>query len=116
MPDSPPKLCTGPGCRRLTRGSLCDRCTLKYGRTYDRFRAGDPARHLYQTPRWRKLRRIVLTEEQACRHHKARGQVVRATEVDHIIPHRGDERLFYDRANLQGLCKPCHTAKTNQGG
>lgn len=27
---------------------------------------------------------------------------------DHIKPHRGDERLFWDRANLQTLCKPCH--------
>lgn len=27
---------------------------------------------------------------------------------DHVKPHRGDERLFWDEANLQTLCKPCH--------
>jgi 5-methylcytosine-specific restriction endonuclease McrA len=28
--------------------------------------------------------------------------------ADHIMPHRGDERLFWDEANLQCLCKACH--------
>lgn len=37
-----------------------------------------------------------------------------ATEVDHIIPHRGDQQLFWDTNNWQGLCKPCHSRKTAQ--
>ena len=28
--------------------------------------------------------------------------------ADHIEPHRGDPVLFWSRANLQCLCKPCH--------
>lgn len=28
--------------------------------------------------------------------------------VDHIVPHKGDEALFFDSGNLQSLCKPCH--------
>lgn len=36
----------------------------------------------------------------------------KATVVDHIKPHRGDETLFWDRANWQPLCKPCHDKKT----
>ncbi|MFG1301913.1 HNH endonuclease signature motif containing protein [Xanthobacter sp. V3C-3] len=31
-----------------------------------------------------------------------------ATVVDHIQPHRGDHRLFWDRSNWQALCRPCH--------
>lgn len=31
-----------------------------------------------------------------------------ATIVDHIKPHKGDEVLFHDPANLQSLCQPCH--------
>ncbi|WP_461335862.1 HNH endonuclease [Bradyrhizobium liaoningense] len=27
---------------------------------------------------------------------------------DHKIPHRGDERLFWDKTNLQTLLKTCH--------
>lgn len=35
-----------------------------------------------------------------------------ATVVDHIIPHRGDQKLFWDRSNWQALCKSCHDSKT----
>jgi 5-methylcytosine-specific restriction endonuclease McrA len=28
--------------------------------------------------------------------------------ADHIVPHRGDHRLFFDLNNLQTLCKDCH--------
>ena len=35
-----------------------------------------------------------------------------ATDVDHIVPHRGDARLLYDENNLQSLCKSCHSRKT----
>jgi 5-methylcytosine-specific restriction protein A len=42
--------------------------------------------------------------------------VVLATVVDHIVPHRGDQRLFWDEANWAALCKPCHDAKTAREG
>jgi 5-methylcytosine-specific restriction protein A len=35
-----------------------------------------------------------------------------ASEVDHIIPHKGDMKLFWDRKNWQSLCKECHSRKT----
>ena len=28
--------------------------------------------------------------------------------ADHKVPHRDDEDLFWNRANLQCLCKTCH--------
>jgi len=28
--------------------------------------------------------------------------------ADHVVPHRGDRRLFFDLGNLQTLCKTCH--------
>jgi 5-methylcytosine-specific restriction protein A len=31
--------------------------------------------------------------------------------VDHIKPHKGDQRLFWDKSNLQTLCKTCHDSK-----
>ena len=31
-----------------------------------------------------------------------------ATVVDHIEPHQGDQRLFWDRSNWQSLCKTHH--------
>lgn len=43
-----------------------------------------------------------------CRIHLRQGRAVVATLVDHIIPHRGDQQLFWRRSNWQPLCKPCH--------
>jgi hypothetical protein len=34
--------------------------------------------------------------------------VTAAVLVDHIDPHRGDMKKFWDSANWQSLCKPCH--------
>ena len=35
--------------------------------------------------------------------------------LDHIIPHRGDQKLFWDEGNWQALCKACHDRKTGRG-
>jgi 5-methylcytosine-specific restriction protein A len=37
-----------------------------------------------------------------------------ATVVDHIVPHRGNQKLFWDRKNWQSLCKTHHDRKTAQ--
>jgi 5-methylcytosine-specific restriction protein A len=39
---------------------------------------------------------------------RAKGRVTAATVVDHIIPHKGDPILMWDRTNWQSLCKPHH--------
>ncbi|WP_330164070.1 HNH endonuclease [Paenibacillus campinasensis] len=44
-------------------------------------------------------------------HWKA-GRLVASTVVDHIIPHKGDPKLFWDKNNWQALCKKCHDTKT----
>lgn len=35
-----------------------------------------------------------------------------ATEVDHIIPHKGSAALFWQSGNWQALCHSCHSKKT----
>lgn len=71
--------------------------------------AAAPWRAWYRTARWQKLRWQILTRDLfTCR---MCGQVVGDTSrlvADHIEPHRGDEKKFYDPANLQCLCKSCH--------
>ncbi|TPW26386.1 HNH endonuclease signature motif containing protein [Pararhizobium mangrovi] len=53
--------------------------------------------------RWEAARRDYLDAFPFCRRC---GNP--ATIVDHITPHRGDDRLFWDRSNWQPLCAPCH--------
>lgn len=38
------------------------------------------------------------------------GKKVAAVAVDHIVPHRGDSKLFWDRSNWQPLCIPHHNS------
>lgn len=62
--------------------------------------------------RWQSLAKRVRQEEPLCRCCLALGITKATAEVDHIIPHKGDQTLFWDRGNLQGLCKSCHSRKT----
>jgi len=69
--------------------------------------------------RWRHpvwgLRAQVLADNPWCVECQQRGALEVATDVDHIIPHRGDPDRFWNRENLQGLCPTCHRRKTHQG-
>lgn len=44
------------------------------------------------------------------------GRSAEVFAVDHVVPHRGDMRKFWDRAgNWQSLCLACHNAKSRAG-
>jgi 5-methylcytosine-specific restriction enzyme A len=67
-------------------------------------------------PRWRRARAAYLARHPLCVPCRAAGRLASATVVDHIVPHGGDPVLFWDEGNWQGLCKPCHDAKTAREG
>ncbi|MFT3664632.1 HNH endonuclease signature motif containing protein [Piscinibacter sp.] len=58
--------------------------------------------------KWQKARRAYLAKHPICVMCEQRGVVRQATVVDHRVPHKGDQTLFWDRANWQSLCQPCH--------
>jgi 5-methylcytosine-specific restriction enzyme A len=66
--------------------------------------------------RWRKARAAFLARHPLCAACRAQGRVVQATVVDHVVPHRSDQRLFWDETNWAPACKPCHDAKTAREG
>ncbi len=76
--------------------------------TYDKER-GNSAQRGYGS-RWAKARETFLRSHPMCAMHLQRGRYVPATVVDHIIPHRGDQKLFWDHGNWQSLCATCHSA------
>ncbi len=57
---------------------------------------------------WRRLRASVLADEPLCQDCHARGILTEATEVDH----RDNDPTNNERENLVGMCKPCHSRKT----
>lgn len=63
---------------------------------------------------WRKAAKEFLRQpgNRLCVQCGAIGQHVPATIVDHIVPHRDDQALFWDERNWQPLCRPHHDLKT----
>jgi 5-methylcytosine-specific restriction endonuclease McrA len=62
----------------------------------------------YYTPRWRRLRKLKLTEDPLCAHCLT---PTPATQVDHKKPiEQGGDPWEWD--NLQSLCAGCHSRKT----
>ena len=57
-----------------------------------------------------RLRKQVLREEPLCRVCQREGRVTPTTVADHIVPLSRGGRT--ERRNYQGLCDPCHDAKT----
>ena len=59
--------------------------------------------------RWDKARATFLSHRPYCE-MITEGRQCRApaTTVDHRIPHRGDQTLFWDKTNWQALCTSCH--------
>ena len=66
--------------------------------------------------RWRRARAAYLACHPLCRHCGAQGRLEPATVVDHVVPHRGDPRRFWDEANWAPACKRCHDRKTAREG
>lgn len=62
--------------------------------------------------RWRRYSKIRLLEHPLCVECEQAGRLTPANVTDHVIPHKGDERLFWDERNHQSLCKRCHDSKT----
>jgi 5-methylcytosine-specific restriction enzyme A len=75
----------------------------------------DPAiKRMYNSKEWRRLRLAQLEAHPWCAECLKKDVKRRATEVDHIEPHHGNEKLFFDPRNLQSLDHRCHTKKTDQ--
>lgn len=63
-------------------------------------------------PKWQRERRKFLESNPFCVKCYEEGHITMATVVDHIKPHRGDQKLFWDRSNWQPLCEHHHNVKT----
>ena len=62
--------------------------------------------------KWRNARIAYLQQNPLCVDCQAEGRIVSARVIDHIIPHKGNDELFWDRNNWQPLCQSHHSRKT----
>jgi 5-methylcytosine-specific restriction enzyme A len=105
-PAAPRKHCLEPGCPELVPFGRCPAHRKQERATANRFTLGAYGR------KWRRLREAHLAENPFCVECLLAGKRRLGTDVDHIIPHRGDELLMWDPHNLQTLCEPHHGRKT----
>ena len=102
MPVFPLKHCAFPGCGALFRGS---------GSYCEKHKQIAQDQRGYSSA-WRKAREGFLARHPFCVQCEAEGFPRLAAVVDHVIPHKGDKQLFWDRNNWQPLCKRHHDLKT----
>lgn len=110
MPARPKRPCNRPGCRRLTTERYCEEHMREYRQRQDRERG--TAHERGYDARWRRARAVYLREHPLCVRCEREGRITPATVVDHIVPHKGDMELFWDRENWQPLCARHHNIKT----
>lgn len=104
-PTGAPQQCVEPGCPNLvTHGGRCSECAhLSYA-------ANRPSpRAVGYDAQWERERKRHLELEPWCR---SCGAGIPATDVDHVIPHRGERWLFDLPGNRQSLCSLCHKTKS----
>jgi len=119
MPTRPKTICNHPGCGRLIDGDQAYCSTHirvqswadRSARVQADARRGSSADRGYGS-KWQKARATYLMSHPLCRVCDGQGRVKLAKVVDHIVPHKGDQKLFWDSGNWQPLCASCHSTKT----
>ena len=102
--------CSYPNCANLVaKGSRCPEHPYKKQFT--------PEHHgLYNSDKWKRMREYHLHKHSVCvicyKYNLDTGS--KNLQVDHIVDHKGDDKLFYSWDNLQTLCIVHHSQKTGR--
>lgn len=109
MPQRALKPCAYHGCPTLVRSGYCSMhrsmrsAEVNY---HDR-----ESQRLYSTVRWQRRREQQLSNQPWCEECLRSNIYTPATDVDHVLPHKGNENIFFT-GEVQSLCKVCHSRKT----
>lgn len=106
MPDAALRPCSYPGCSRLVKSGRCD---MHRGET-----RRDPEIHRLYDRKWQDRRRIHLANHPWCAECMRGGSFVPATDVHHLVPHKGNRQIFMT-SPLESLCHSCHSKIKDDG-
>jgi 5-methylcytosine-specific restriction protein A len=128
MPNAAPRPCKQTGCRALTSSGAYCTDHAKVRRQQADAERGSSTQRGYGY-RWQKTSKAYLRAHPLCQCpdcQEGKIRLLASQVVDHITPHRGDMKLFWDPKNWQAMNKQCHDRKTatedggfrgaNQGG
>lgn len=117
------RFCLYHGCKvRIVSGSYCD----QHGKRREQESRGSSTARGYDW-KWRTQALAFLAEFPLCGMRpggklpvmsvcRTEGLVTAGKQVDHVVPHRGDQMLFWDReGNWQTLCAECGARKSQAG-
>ena len=111
MPTAPPRLCPTPGCPGLWDGKRCTVCNRKpkaQRRNAPRGPHRAQQKKWYDSARWRKAKAHFFADPE----HALCAMCGRPAEtIDHVIPPKGNPKLFWDRNNWQPSCLECNRIK-----
>src|SRR5262245_2556293 len=113
MATAAPTPCTWPGCGKLNCTKHVKAATRERQQRVDSQR-GSSAQRGYGS-RSQKARATFLRQHPLCQCElcdEGRIRLLPSSVVDHKVPHRGDQSLFWDTDNWQALNKACHDRKT----
>ena len=91
MPHKPKTPCRHPGCPNLVPAgtAYCD----EHRSLHPEYVRGASSRGYGSA--WQRVRRRFLQAHPLCEECLKQGRYTKATDVDHIVAHRGDADLFY---------------------
>lgn len=109
MPRAALKPCAHPGCPELVEHGRC----AKHQRAEPVKR--DKRVHRLYDRLWGKRRAAWLAEHPWCAECLRQGIYTPATDVHHLVAHRGDANIFHS-SPLESLCHACHSKVTMAEG
>lgn len=112
MPTAPMRMCAAPGCPELVAAMQSSGRCATHTRAKEQRRGSAYSRGY--DGNWKGLREQKLSQNPLCERCEQDGVTMLANEVDHKvrIADWPGGRLRPD--NLQSLCKPCHSRKTQR--
>ena len=116
--------CAEPGCGQLVANGRCQAHAVSRQQTYDRYRGSRQSRGY--DDRWARRAATFRQSHPLCGMRANgiapvmstchdTGRITIGTVVDHVVPHRGDQELFWNESNWQTMCAACHMRKTAAG-
>jgi 5-methylcytosine-specific restriction protein A len=113
VPNKPLKPCKYPGCPELVASGYCakhgteNKKNLQSKKPVER----DKDRQRLYDRNWQKIRNFHFRKYPWCEKCMDYKKYVSATDVHHVIPHKGNREIFY-KSPLQSLCHECHSKQT----
>lgn len=120
MTTKPKKPCRNKFCRHTTnsKSGFCPDCEPQFQKKQKAIKKKYDTRRNPEVKKWtnsaryQKERKFFKQKNPFCAKCSTLKKPVIANILDHIQPHKGDYRLFWDQTNWQMLCKRCHDVKT----